>query len=223
MKKYNFSHKLKGAFPFITKMETAKFNELIKFVSWDEYRKGTVVLEGHVCSNLVLILDGCIRVYKLSPDGKEVTLYRVGRGETCILMVSCLLGNTQYPAIAEVENHVELALIPSEYFKKLFSFNTHWQKFIFNTLSGRLTEVMMIVEEVAFKSMDKRLATYIILKTENAENPTLNITHEKIAMELGTAREVVSRILKDFEKKDFLILSRGKITIKNRNELQKYL
>ena len=133
-----------------------------------------------------------------------------------------MLGDTKYPAIAEVEECAKILMIPSEFFKKLFSTDFLWQKFIFNTLSNRLVEVMMIVEEVAFKSMDKRLAKYLIEKTEiSINNNILKVTHEKIALELGTAREVVSRILKDFEKKEILDLSRGKITIKKTNILKK--
>lgn len=223
MKKEKYISEIKNAFPLINEMISRETDELFNLVNFGVYPSGNVILEeGHSCQNFALIISGTIRVYKLSPEGKEITLYRIGRGDTCVLMLSCLLGNNEYPAIAEVEENVTLMAIPKSYFKQLFFKKPAWQEFVFNTLSIRLTEVMMVVEEIAFKSMDKRIAAFVYEKIDqNIKDPALEITHEEIAMELGTAREVVSRVLKDFEKKDIVELARGKIYIKDKIALKK--
>lgn len=213
---------LKDTFPFFNYLHKDKLNEFISKVYVMDFSKGSVILnEGAYCDNMVLILHGSVRVYKLSPNGKEITLYHLGSGETCILVVSCLMGNTNYPAIAEVEETVKLVIIPAAYYKKLFSEEPLWQSFIFNTLSNRLMEVMLLIDEVVFKSIDTRLAVFLLERLTNKDNNQLELTHEKIAFELGTAREVISRILKNFEKKGILSLSRGKILINNIEDLKK--
>lgn len=213
---------LKDTFPFFNYLHKDRLNEFISKVYVMDFSKGSVILsEGAYCDNMVLILNGSIRVYKLSPNGKEITLYHLSSGETCILVVSCLMGNTNYPAIAEVEETVKLVIIPADYYKKLFSEEPLWQNFIFSTLSSRLMEVMLLIDEVVFKSVDTRLAVFLLDRLSNNDNNQLELTHEKIAFELGTAREVISRILKNFEKKGILTLSRGKISIINIEELKK--
>lgn len=223
MEKEKYISEIKDAFPFINDMDPREIEELLNVVSIGAYPTGTVILEeGHACKNIALIIGGSIRVYKLSTEGKEITLYRIGRGDTCVLIVSCLMGNKEYPAIAEVEENVSLMMIPESYFKQLFFKKPAWQEFVFNTLSERLTEVMLVVEEIAFKSMDKRIAAFVYENIDkSSKDSVLEITHEVIAMELGTAREVVSRVLKDFEKKDIVALTRGKIFIKNKILLKK--
>lgn len=212
---------LKVTFPFLNHLHENKLNEFISKTCVRDFPKGSVILkEGNSCDNMVLILGGSIRVYKLSPEGKEITLYHLGSGETCILVVSCLMGRTNYPAIAEVEEPVKLAIIPAAYYQKLFLEEPLWQNFIFNTLSNRLTEVMMLIDEIVFKNMDKRLAAFLLNRLVDNKK-LLEITHEKIAFELGTAREVISRILKDFQKKGILTSSRGKIFINSIESLRK--
>lgn len=215
--------KFKASFPFLNKLKPdmlKKFNKTIKIA---KYTIGTVILEeGSSCSNMVFVLDGIIRVYKLSPQGKEVTLYRLGNGETCVLSISCIMGNTNYPAIAEVEEEATLGTIPIEFYKELFLAEAACQEFIFNTVSTRLQEVMLLIDEVVFKNMDERLAKFILQNIDkNDIQGKLDMTHEKIAIELGTAREVVSRLLKDFEKKNIVSLSRGKIIVINTEFLEK--
>jgi CRP/FNR family transcriptional regulator, anaerobic regulatory protein len=218
MRTDSFIFDLKTAFPFLNEMEASKFNDLFHAIRFHEYPKGTTLLqEGHPCNGITLILDGSVRVFKLSPDGREITLYRIGRGETCVLSISCAMGNADYPAIAEVEENAKLIVIPVSVFKILFSNDPAWQKYFFAALLNRLTEVMLLVEEITFKSMDKRLGIFLVDKlAKNYDKNTIETTHEQIALELGTAREVISRLLKDFEKQGLIVLSRGKIEVLNR-------
>ena len=110
-----------------------------------KYPMGTMILEeGSSCTNMVFVINGIIRVYKLSPEGKEMTLYRLANGETCVLSVSCIMANLHYPAMAEVEEEATLGIIPAEFYNELFLSEAACQQFIFNTISTRLQEVMLL-------------------------------------------------------------------------------
>ena len=223
MNTVDFSGRLQASFPFLNKLKLDMLKRFMETIKIAKYPIGTVILEeGSSCTNMIFVLDGVIRVSKLSPEGKEITLYRLGNGETCVLSVSCIMGNLLYPAMAEVEEEVTLGIIPAAFYNELFLAESACQQFIFNTISTRLQEVMLLVDEVVFKNMDTRLAAFILQKLykDNIEE-RLDMTHEKIAIELGTAREVVSRLLKDFEKKNIVSLSRGKIIVKDKEFLKK--
>lgn len=166
--------------------------------------------KGDVCSHIALILDGEIRVYKLSPGGREITLYEIGPGDTCILNASCILSVNDYPANAETLSDCEVLLLPAALFHELVSGYDTMRKFVFTMLNQRLVTVMDLVEEVAFGRMAERLVDYII---EKAADDRLEMTHHMIANSLGTSREVISRLLKDFERQGKITLSRNLITI----------
>lgn len=172
---------------------------------------GTLVYaEGDACSAIAFLLSGEIRVYKMGDSGREITLYEINRGETCILNASCILSSMTYPAYAVSTEGGEMLLIPANEFRKLIAEYAEMRDFVFTILSQRLSTVMELVEEVAFGRMDHRLIEYI---NERAENRRLLTTHQKIADDLGTSREVVSRLLKDFERKGKVALSRNSITL----------
>ncbi|MFN3491180.1 MAG: Crp/Fnr family transcriptional regulator, partial [Anaerolineales bacterium] len=154
---------------------------------------------------------GSVRVYKIGETGREITLYRFGMGEGCILTASAILNDTSFPAIATVEQDAEVIMIPSKIFRDWIYHYPIWSEFIFNLLSQRLSSVMTIVEEVAFRRMDIRVAG-LLLNHAQANNP-IKITHQEIAAELGSSREVISRILDDFSDSDIVRLSRGAIEI----------
>lgn len=166
--------------------------------------------EGDTCSGISFLLEGEVRVYKMSPGGREITLYEVGPGETCILNASCLMSNVSYPANAVSITPGMMLLLPSDDFKRLVEKYDQMRGFIFSVLARRLTDVMTLVEEVAFQRMDERLIEYIV---EKSEEGALRTTHQKIASDLGTSREVVSRLLKDFERQGRVSLSRNLIKL----------
>lgn len=171
-----------------------------------------IYAEGDACQAIAFVLSGEIRVYTIGESGREITLYEIGPGETCILNVSCILGNTAYPANAVTTSDAAVLLVPSPDFRRLMSMQQEMCDFVFSLLSQRLTTVMELVEEVAFGRMDQRLREYLI---EKSGNNRLETTHQKIANDLGTSREVVSRLLKDFERKQQVRLSRNVIEIVN--------
>jgi CRP/FNR family transcriptional regulator len=166
--------------------------------------------EGDSCSAIAFVFSGLIRVYKSGESGREITLYEIGPGETCILNASCILSNKKYPANAVAVESVDALLIPASRFRELIDSFEQMRDFVFALLSERLASVMTTVEEVAFGRMDERLYDYLV---EKSENGILNTTHQKIANDLGSSREVVSRLLKDFERKGKLVLSRNSIKL----------
>jgi len=168
--------------------------------------------KGDTCKAIAFVLSGEIRVFKIGEKGREITLYEVGPGETCILNAACILSNTTYPANALATSDVSGLLVSSSDFRAIVKEYVEMRDFVFTLLSRRLAAVMELVEEVAFGRMDQRLMDYLV---EKSENGLIETTHQKIANDLGTSREVVSRLLKDFERKERVSLSRNSIILLN--------
>ncbi len=169
-----------------------------------------VFREGDSCSVIAFLFSGEIRVYKIGDTGREITLYDVNEGEICLLNAACILSNQSYPAhaLATLGGHA-LVLTAGEFLRLMNQYDD-MRHFVFSGLSGRLISMMNLVEAVAFQRVDKRLRDYIL---EQAGDGVLRMTHQKIANELGTSREVISRLLEDFEKKGQIRLSRNRIDI----------
>jgi len=178
----------------------------------DEY----FLREGDVCSTFAIVLSGRLRVFKLGESGQEITLYHVGPGEACPLNVSCILSDRPVPAMAKAEDDVSALVIPADTFRAWMADVAPLRAFIFEMFAERLTEVMSLVEEVAFRKMDQRLASYLMAMFDQEEETgdCVAVTHAHIASELGTAREVVSRLLKEFERLGAIELSRGRIYLR---------
>lgn len=168
-------------------------------------------MEGDRCTGIGLFLEGEVRVFKTGESGREITLYEMFPGDTCILNASAILSNSFYPANAQCITDVSVLLLPKDVFLDLISGFQEMRSFIFNLLSQRLATIIEIVEEVTFGKLDLRLKDYLI---EKAHNNILNLTHQQIANDLGSSREVISRLLKDFEKRGHINMSRKKIEIK---------
>lgn len=175
--------------------------------------KGALIFnEGAACTNLAIVLSGRVRVFKLSKTGREITIYRINKSESCILTISSILSDLKFPATAVVEEDLTALMLPSNIFKELVDLDGKWRNYTFRLVNQRLANVITVVEEVAFRRMDERIAEFLISKTKDG-NYELTITHKQIADELGTHREVVSRILKDFEKDGSIQLGRNRIKV----------
>ena len=179
-----------------------------------------LMLEGDECRNMGLILSGSVRIYKAAENGREITLYRLGAGESCILSASCIFSQERFPAIAATEEETRMLLIPSNVFREWIDRHAIWRNYVFKVLSKRLSDVIETLEEVTFSRMDARIAEFLITMPSD-ENSAITITHQEIAMELGTSREVVSRILKNFESQSLISMKRGTIVIKELTRLAK--
>jgi CRP/FNR family transcriptional regulator, anaerobic regulatory protein len=205
------THEFIQTFPAFRSSSDAMLNELLSAGRLQTIVAGKQIYhEGDACSAIAFVLAGEIRVYKIGQTGREITLYEIGPGETCILNASCILAGQSYPAHAVAASDTDLLLVPSAEFRKLVSDRETMREFVFTLLSRRLSGVMELVEEVAFGRMDERLEDYLV---ERSADNRLETTHQKIANDLGTSREVVSRLLKDLERKGKVRLSRNEITL----------
>ncbi len=170
-----------------------------------------VFVEGAHVDSIALLLGGVVRVYKIGETGREITLYRFGLGESCVLTASAILNQKTFPAIATVEQDAEAVVIPADAFRRWVHRYDLWRRFVFDLLSQRLASMMEILEEVAFRRMDARVAS-LLLARSRLQNP-IHITHQQIAAELGTSREVISRILEDFARRDLVQISRSQVKV----------
>jgi CRP/FNR family transcriptional regulator len=185
--------------------------ELLSSGQYQAVRANTMLqLEGRPCNNAEFQLSGVKRNYKVSQTGREITLYEVGPGEICIVNVACSLSNSVCPTNSVSLTDVTMLSISAKDFRKLVAKYEEMRTFIFAAISQKFAEVMELIKEIAFRKMDERLFDYIVEKSEHGK---LSITHQRIAHDLGTAREVVSRLLKNFEKKGLIRTSRNLIEL----------
>jgi CRP/FNR family transcriptional regulator len=170
-----------------------------------------VFLEGDPVDSIALLISGIVRVYKIGETGREITLYRFGNGQGCILTANAILNQKTFPAVATVEKDAEAVMIPAEIFRGWVNKYELWRDFVFDLLSQRLARVMALVDEIVFRRMDVRLASFL-LNRSRVENP-MRITHQEIASELGSSREVISRLLEDLSERGLVRVSRGEVEV----------
>ncbi|MDQ6964817.1 MAG: Crp/Fnr family transcriptional regulator [Mariprofundales bacterium] len=178
-----------------------------------QVKMGSVLFrDGDSCKGYVLVVSGSIRVQKIDPNGHEIVLYRVEDGQSCMLTTTCLLAKQSYPAEGVAESDVDLVLLPLEEFDSALSGSSEFRCFVMTNIGQRIGDLMVLIEDVAFGRKDVRLAA-LLLKNGAKSGDVLQLTHRELAVELGTAREVVSRLLKDFERRGMVRLGRNKITL----------
>lgn len=208
-------------FPFIGRAEREFVHAFYAAGRYIELPAGVSICEeGQQCAQLALLLDGVGRVYKLSPGGREVTLYRIEAGEACVLTASCILNQDSFPAMAVTETPVRAIVVSPEKVRGWICQDSQWQYFIFGLLSYRLASIISVVEEVAFKRIDVRLAEKFAHSLARGEDG-LQITHAELAADVGSSREVVSRILKDFAERGLIETGRGHIRLSDRSAIEK--
>lgn len=205
--------------PFLTNVNAPITREFVRSAVLMRFPAGlTVFTEGAACSAFTILLSGTVRVFQIGETGREITLYRFTRGESCILTASCILSEQNFPAIAAVEQDAEALVIPHTVFAEWMNEFQPWRTFIFQLLSQRLATVMAVIDEVAFRRMDTRIAEFL-LRNSSSDHPMLDVTHQQIAAELGTSREVVTRILADFADSKLIRSTRGSIAVLDRTAL----
>ena len=179
---------------------------------------GAVVFRpGSECPGFVVVQSGCIRVSITSASGREIVLYRVTAGESCALTTSCLIGHEEYPAEGIAETPARAVVIPRALFDELIASSREFRRFVFTAFSRRVTNLFRIIEEVAFARIDVRLAQRLLQKA--ADHDHVTATHQEFASELGSAREVISRQLQEFQRHGWIKASRGDIRIVDRKAL----
>ena len=204
-------------YPMLRELPASQFENLLSNAAVMQVSAGTIMFdENQSCQGFPLLLSGIIRVIKASPNGRELQLYRVCPGESCILTSSCLLGHTEYHARGIVEQEVELVVLPPATFRTMLSQYETFRDYIFSLFSERLTDLMQLVSAVAFQKLDQRLAALLIGKP----NP-MHLTHQALADELGSVREIVSRLLKNFADQGWVRLGREQIEVVDASALRK--
>ncbi len=177
-----------------------------------------VFAPGDECQGLPLVIEGEIRVQMIGASGNEIVLYRIQGGEMCPLSLGCLLSRNSHQSEAVVEKDSEVLVLPPALTTQLMDEAVSFRQAILESYGQRLQSLMLVIEEVAFRRLDERLAEKLV---ERQSNGQLSVTHQDLAVELGSAREVVSRLLKEFERRGFVHLERGCITISDRKALDR--
>ena len=208
--------------PFFKTLNPGEKSGFIKQSQILEGEPGKVIVEaGAVCQKVYFVLEGSLRVFQLSEEGREMTLYRAKKGEACLFSLTCIMKEESLNTVTVVEEKAKLVGIPVAYFEELMSKNLEFQRYFLRRLLHKISTLVLRTEAVTFVSIDERLAKYLqehFLKNASA---TLSTTHEKIAVEIGTAREVVSRTLKLFQEEGIIKVSRGKVTLLSPEKLNK--
>lgn len=182
---------------------------------------GTILHNGDAtCMGLLVIRDGQLRAYMTSDEGREITLYRLFARDICLFSASCIMNSIQFEITITAEKETEFWIIPPYLYKNLMDNSLAVSNYTNQIMATRFTDVMWLVEQIQWKSFDKRLAHFLLEECAIEETSVLKITHEKIAAHLGTAREVVTRMLKYFQAEDMVLLTRGTIEIIGEDKLE---
>lgn len=185
-----------------------------KFVAGEAIHHGS-----YDCSGLIILVSGSLRTYMMNENGKQITLYRLFDKDICLFSASCMMKDITFDIYIDCEKDATALLIPIDQYKEIVEDSRTILDYTNRILTSRFSDIMWIFEQIAFHSLDKRLAYYLIEQSYNEDSNTLNFTHEKIANDLGTAREVISRMLKYFELEKIVELKRNKIIIVDEDRL----
>lgn len=173
---------------------------------------------GHSPENMLFLLDGTVRVQQVSETGHEIVLYRIQAGQSCVLTTACLLAYEDYAAEGIAETPVTAAAVPRVVFDDLVAQSKPFRDFVFAAFSKRITDLFRMIDEVAFQRLDVRLADKLIRLSDGADK--VATTHQKLSVELGTAREVISRQLQEFQRRGWIEQARGSVTFLDRAQLE---
>jgi CRP/FNR family transcriptional regulator, anaerobic regulatory protein len=205
-------------FPDLKPLPTALAEELDQRSRIVRLRAGTRVFEvGQHAQNMLLLLSGTVRVQQVSDTGREIFLYRVHAGESCILTTACMLADEDYAAEGIAETDIEAVAIPRAAFDDLTARSPQFRTFVFRAYSRRIADLFALIDAIVFQRLDVRLADRLL---ELEQHGTIHATHQALAVELGTAREVISRTLAEFHRRGWVETARGEIRIANRAGLE---
>lgn len=208
-----------SALTILERLEPEIAEEFIEHSMLMRFASGRDIMDaGDRVDAIPLVISGSIRVYQIADSGREITLYRFGAGECCVLSADSILGDRLFPARAQVLEDAEVVMVPARLFNDWLARSPVWREFVFGAMSQRLVSLMHTLDDVAFARLDRRIAALLARRTERGTS-SLRITHQEIADELGSSREVVSRVLEDLQDQGVVRLSRGVIDILDRGRL----
>lgn len=210
-----------SCFPIWGKLSVTQQNSILDSLMFRQIKRGTVIHNGSMdCTGLLLVKSGQLRAYILSDEGREVTIYRLFDRDICLFSASCMLRSAQFDVTIEAEKDTDLWIIPAEVYRKIMEESAPVSNFTNEIMAARFSEVMWLVEQVMWKSMDKRVAAFLLEESAIEGGDRLTLTHETIARHLGTHREVVTRMLRYFQNEGMVKLSRGVVELTDRAKLE---
>ena len=209
------------AFPDLPNLDPEHQAQLLGAIKFNRLREGDIAYRvGQTCDNYVMCIEGRTRVFKTSESGREILLYQVGRGETCVLTTSCLMAGRGFPAESTAESDALLAVLPAPVFHSLLQHSLPFRQFVLDNYGDLLSSLITLVDEVAFSSLDLRLARRLLAEA-NGQDVVMK-THQQLAQDLGSVREVISRYLREWERMGWVHSSRGTIELIDRPALTSY-
>ena len=185
------------------------------------FPEGKNIHDGNECSVVILVRSGCLRLFMMSEEGRDITLYRLHRGDMCMLSASCVLSAVTFDVFVDAEEDSECCVIGGAAFAAVSERNPCVKIFALETAVGRFSDVMWVMQQILFMSMDRRLAIFLSDESARTRSDTISLTHGQIARYMGSAREVVSRVLKYFAGEGIVEVSRGGIKIIDKKRLRK--
>ena len=208
-------------FPVWDQLNMTQKNRILDSLIERQIKKGTMIHNGSMdCTGLLLVKHGQLRAYILSDEGREITLYRLFDRDMCLFSASCMMRSIQFDVAIEVEKDTSLWIIPPEVYKTIMEESAAAANYTNELMASRFSDVMWLMEQIMWKSFDKRLAAFLLEESTLEGDSTLKLTHEIIANHLGTAREVVTRMLRYFQSEGMVKLARGTVEITDEEKLR---
>jgi len=207
-------------FPFWNKMNETDRESFVNSSQSVNFPKGTNIHDGNECTGIILIKTGSLRLYILSEEGKEITLYRLFPGDMCMLSASCVLDSITFDVFVDSEENSDCVVVGGCAYENLSQRMPEAKIFALEAALSRFSDVMWVMQQILFMSMDKRLAIFLLDESSNRSSDTITLTHEQIAKYMGSAREVVSRMLKYFSSEGLVEVSRGGIKLLDKKRLR---
>jgi CRP/FNR family transcriptional regulator len=208
-------------FPIWNKLNINQQNKMLRALHSQKIKKGTVIHNGSMeCTGLLLVKSGQMRAYILSDEGREITIYRLFDRDMCLFSAYCMMRSIQFEVIIEAEKDTELWVIQSETYKSIMEESADLANYTNELMATRFSDVMWLIEQIMWKSLDKRVAEFLLEEAVIDESKELKITHETIANHLGSHREVITRMLNYFQSEGMVKLSRGTVTILDEEKLK---
>ena len=209
-------------FPIWNRMSDDHRNRIMQVIDLKKIKQGTVVPDGSPdCLGMLLVKSGQLRAYLLNDEGREITICRYFEMDICLFPAASVMPNMQFDIFIEAEKDTEIWIIPACLYKNLMDESLVVSNYAHDLITNHFSELMWLMEQIMWKSFDKRLAKFLLEESALEESDSLKITHEKIANHMGTAREVVTRMLRYFQSEDMIRLPRGTVDIRDKKRLTK--
>jgi CRP/FNR family transcriptional regulator len=207
-------------FPVWDRLTQTQQQEILRSAATREFKKGTVLYDGTTgCTGFIVVRSGQLRAYITSEDGREISVYRLFERDICLMSASCILNSIQFDISIQAERDTSVWIIPPELFQRIMQESAPLANYVGEIMQQRLSDVMWLIEQILWKRLDQRIAAFLVEEAALGDSLKLTTTHEQIARHLGTAREVVTRMLRTFQSEGMVKLSRGSIEITDEKKL----